>query len=89
MNHYFNPRTREGCDDILVTPAKTSSKFQSTHPRRVRLDNVSKSSTLSDFNPRTREGCDEQTSEDEEEDYIFQSTHPRRVRQQRLEFGQS
>ena len=34
--HYFNPRTREGCDRKDLK-AILEVKFQSTHPRRVRL----------------------------------------------------
>ena len=37
MSDCFNPRTHEGCDyNTLKSPA-TGSKFQSTHPRGVRL----------------------------------------------------
>ena len=56
---YFNPRTREGCDDVqylylyafilisIHAPVKgaTSLRTSVTNP-------------LSHFNPRTREGCD-------------------------------
>ena len=34
----FNPRTREGCDDYCRKESKWLIQFQSTHPRRVRLD---------------------------------------------------
>ena len=34
--HYFNPRTREGCDFLLLALVKKLAKFQSTHPRGVR-----------------------------------------------------
>jgi len=55
----FNPRTREGCDLFLAAWRATSSRFQSTHPRGVRLGVVA-SMLMRDsrFNPRTREGCD-------------------------------
>ena len=33
---YFNPRTREGCDDDTHTHAHRDKRFQSTHPRGVR-----------------------------------------------------
>ena len=33
-------------------------QFQSTHPCRVRLSDVSHDNRLSYFNPRTRAGCD-------------------------------
>ena len=34
---YFNPRTREGCDNISGQWRKYENRFQSTHPRGVRL----------------------------------------------------
>ena len=76
---YFNPRTREGCDESLSTgrcavpisihaPARGATKFQnvislcnlfqSTHPRGVRHFFRVIISTMEYFNPRTREGCD-------------------------------
>ena len=33
---YFNPRTREGCDQLPFLPLQQQRQFQSTHPRRVR-----------------------------------------------------
>ena len=33
----FNPRTREGCDYLQLVIDFQYEKFQSTHPRRVRL----------------------------------------------------
>ena len=33
---YFNPRTREGCDETFSYKDIIAIKFQSTHPRRVR-----------------------------------------------------
>ena len=55
----FNPRTREGCDGKLDYFNRDISRFQSTHPRRVRLSMLSLNRYLPfDFNPRTREGCD-------------------------------
>ena len=32
----FNPRTREGCDNVLLTAFVRYPLFQSTHPRGVR-----------------------------------------------------
>ena len=55
----FNPRTREGCDKKLPDNIQGYYRFQSTHPRRVRLFKfLSKTSRIINFNPRTREGCD-------------------------------
>ena len=31
-NISFNPRTREGCDAVLVIPLQVHLMFQSTHP---------------------------------------------------------
>ena len=33
----FNPRTREGCDNLPIFFCRFGYKFQSTHPRGVRL----------------------------------------------------
>ena len=56
---YFNPRTREGCDASTWLTLLPLSRFQSTHPRGVRLRVTIWDLTISqDFNPRTREGCD-------------------------------
>ena len=58
-HHYFNPRTREGCDIIMIHPASSHHYF---NPRtREGCDAVQAGGTanfLRDFNPRTREGCD-------------------------------
>ena len=37
-NNDFNPRTREGCDPRAACSGSSQNLFQSTHPRRVRLD---------------------------------------------------
>ena len=59
MPLYFNPRTREGCDVVELQHDVRDLKFQSTHPRGVRLLAVGlPTAIVSDFNPRTREGCD-------------------------------
>ena len=56
---YFNPRTREGCDNHTNSPNPKSNRFQSTHPRRVRLGRLLIAREPRYFNPRTREGCDD------------------------------
>ena len=57
---HFNPRTREGCDLSAPSVHCRRSRFQSTHPRGVRLQLAGAIlMTLSHFNPRTREGCDD------------------------------
>ena len=37
---YFNPRTREGCDLYAPTQNTNGNRFQSTHPRRVRHEQL-------------------------------------------------
>ena len=77
----FNPRTREGCDIIHFQLSGSPIKFQSTHPRRVRLTIIFfKNSKIINFNPRTREGCDDRKIIISVGASRFQSTHPRRVR---------
>ena len=56
------------------------SKFQSTHPRRVRPFAITFSTGIAHFNPHTREGCDSIARAHISFDISFQSTHPRRVR---------
>ena len=55
----FNPRTRVGCDIFRPYDNHQSGWFQSTHPRGVRLLQVTSPKRLPrSFNPRTRVGCD-------------------------------
>ena len=58
LHHYFNPRTREGCDMLLQSELTSKKLFQSTHPRRVRQGQAGPNYRAGNFNPRTREGCD-------------------------------
>ncbi len=55
-------------------------RFQSTHPRRVRLNQLMPFIARRDFNPHTREGCDHEAKNNIRFSIRFQSTHPRRVR---------
>ena len=56
-------------------------RFQSTHPRGVRLGQImSIRRSLPSFNPRTRVGCDDSTYAPTPAYRQFQSTHPRGVR---------
>ncbi len=110
--HYFNPRTREGCDDddgktsergktiSIHAPARGAtlahrrerrhrSRFQSTHPRGVRLRDRYYSVETGNFNPRTREGCDLPQRCLRLHLMSFQSTHPRGVRLSRTFRGSS
>ena len=55
--------------------------FQSTHPRRVRLQGrLPGLQRLDCFNPRTHAGCDNIAEWTQKVHATFQSTHPRRVR---------
>ena len=55
----FNPRTHEGCDIIHLLLSANVLRFQSTHPRGVRLPLFTKPLlSIIRFNPRTHEGCD-------------------------------
>ena len=55
---YFNPRSREG-SDFLTFHDLLPYQFQSTLPRRERLNKSCASSITSNFNPRSREGSDD------------------------------
>jgi len=54
----FNPRTHGGCDGSATGSGKPQTKFQSTHPRGVRLPAFAGFAVAVDFNPRTHGGCD-------------------------------
>ena len=55
----FNPRTRVGCDTVRKGASFSTNKFQSTHPRGVRLvHELHRKHVVGRFNPRTRVGCD-------------------------------
>ena len=53
----FNPRTHAGCDAAHRRPPVVK-KFQSTHPRGVRLIFDVEMQPICGFNPRTHAGCD-------------------------------
>ena len=76
----FNPRTHEGCDDMVLQPLRNIYQFQSTHPRGVRL--VAKSCfspgiTFQSTHPR---GVRLVAKSCFSPGITFQSTHPRGVR---------
>ena len=61
MSHrwcYFNPRTHEECDRLLVKLVNRMLLFQSTHSRGVRHHSPNKHPPTRYFNPRTHEECD-------------------------------
>mgnify|MGYP007107675101 CR=1 FL=1 len=45
----FNPRTREGCDEDNPFIVEFTQKFQSTHPRGVRLEFEEKGDFIEGF----------------------------------------
>ena len=61
-------------------PAASSSRFQSTLPRRERLSVLFSCMSLVDFNPRSREGSDALDIRFRSGKKLFQSTLPRRER---------
>ena len=69
-----------GATTCGVTIATSAPKFQSTHPRGVRLQAPLVRPDAVDFNPRTREGCDIICPSGQKPSGKFQSTHPRGVR---------
>ena len=54
----FNPRTHVGCDICIIHRLVSTERFQSTHPRGVRLQMKMDMLSLRCFNPRTHVGCD-------------------------------
>ena len=55
---HFNPRSREGSDELRLFFYSWLNQFQSTLPRRERLYKVVHEYCNDDFNPRSREGSD-------------------------------
>ena len=76
----FNPRTREGCDDIEVPNLPVDVKFQSTHPRRVRLILIISTAGLDLFQSTHPRRVRPSRKRPIRSVFVFQSTHPRRVR---------
>ncbi len=60
----FNPRIRVGCD-LRLPLCGGAVKFQSTHPRGMRLKTSITNEGRDYFNPRIRVGCDLQVLESE------------------------
>ena len=61
----FNPRLREGGDGMSESSVKNKHSFQSTPPRRRRLNMFYPVGSVYVFNPRLREGGDKSKYEDE------------------------
>ena len=77
----FNPRTRVGCDGVGEGAGRTTRKFQSTHPRGVRLDDVGACAlgvAVSIHAPAWGATCTRVVFSPMV--VMFQSTHPRGVR---------
>ena len=58
MRWYFNPRSREGSDLLQIVANLKTQIFQSTLPRRERLEKLRRFRCALHFNPRSREGSD-------------------------------
>ena len=56
--HYFNPRTREGCDAVGASKRVRALHFNPRTREGCDVQDGDPATTLRDFNPRTREGCD-------------------------------
>nr|DAM79705.1 MAG TPA: hypothetical protein [Caudoviricetes sp.] len=79
MEH-FNPRTREGCDDIFGVSTDYLLDFNPRTREGCDEARLLVSTANADFNPRTREGCDPHCASIIPKSKLFQSTHPRGVR---------
>ena len=77
----FNPRTREGCDPVIITSFCPVNAFQSTHPRGVRQKQHDEMETQQRFQSTHPRGVRRWTRPWDASCRVFQSTHPRGVRQ--------
>ena len=80
VDNHFNPRLREGGDLASYANTLVISGFQSTPPRRRRLQIPGAHIAFVDFNPRLREGGDKISNFSRYLKKGFQSTPPRRRR---------
>ncbi len=76
----FNPRTHVGCDIMCIAISIHLRLFQSTHPRRVRLNWFSLIGVSLRFQSTHPRRVRLQTFFVPYSSLWFQSTHPRRVR---------
>ena len=78
MQSYFNPRIREGCDEIDVNDLL--SEIISIHAPLAGCDQISSTQIIrvNNFNPRTPCGVRQQASIHRPSPLEFQSTHPLR-----------
>ena len=77
---YFNPRTHVGCDYIASFTNGVENKFQSTHPRGVRLCNSQDTPKVVVFQSTHPRGVRLLSFVISTVLFLFQSTHPRGVR---------
>ena len=76
----FNPRTHEGCDNILTKLTFQIKKFQSTHPRGVRQHKSQAVRLTEKFQSTHPRGVRHDMLLKNRQHLVFQSTHPRGVR---------
>ena len=76
----FNPRTHEGCDLLCFCPLVDDFLFQSTHPRRVRLESLQIYLEVIKFQSTHPRRVRRKIVLCQSAKFLFQSTHPRRVR---------
>ena len=78
---HFNPRTREGCDELYPYSLSDYIRFQSTHPWRMRLESTK--AKFADYEISIHAPVKDATlySLRSYSNAKFQSTHPWRMRQ--------
>ena len=76
----FNPRTHEGCDNILTKLTFQIKKFQSTHPRGVRQHKSQAVRLTEKFQSTHPRGVRHDMLLKNRQHLVFQATHPRGVR---------
>ena len=73
---YFNPRSHEGSDQIVVGSTSIILDFNPRSHRGSDIDGISYLQDERDFNPRSHRGSDEAITFLDEYIEIFQSTLP-------------
>ena len=73
---YFNPHTREGCDDAALDQEVVSEISIHTPVKGVTTAAQTCLRSGINFNPHTREGCDPEQLHGCRFILVFQSTHP-------------
>ena len=83
---YFNPRSREGSDVLVVRKVGDTNHFNPRSREGSDQHQQHRGRNRRHFNPRSREGSDAVVSGAVLHTFLFQSTLPRRERRQRLHF---